>query len=244
MRQLLPVVATACLLALCVPAMAADASPPTISIEGRGEVVAAPDTAQVTAGVTTEGKTAREALDANTKAMTDLVAVLKDAGIDSKDIQTSGFSVNPQYYYPEHNSDGSQPPPRITGYTVQNGVDVKVRKLDSLGTLLDQMVSAGGNTINSVSFSVEDTSKLLEEARKAAFADAAAKARTYADAAGVGLGPVQSIAEATGETPPPRPVMFKALANAAPSAPVPVQGGQLTFDVEVSVVWLLKTGSE
>jgi uncharacterized protein YggE len=55
---------------------------------------------------------------------------------------------------------------------------------------------------------------------------------------------VQSIAEATGETPPPRPVMFKALANAAPSAPVPVQGGQLTFDVEVSVVWLLKTGSE
>ena len=78
-----------------------------ISIQGKGEVVATPDTASVTAGVTTQGETAREALDANTKAMADLIATAQSGQIDAKDIQTSGFSVNPQYVYPEQARDGT-----------------------------------------------------------------------------------------------------------------------------------------
>jgi len=243
MRPLLPVVSLAILAGLSLPAFADDAKPsPSISIQGHGEVVAAPDTAAVTAGVTTQGATAREALDANTKAMTGLIATLKAAGVESRDIQTSDFSVNPQYVYPDKDANGVTPAPRITGYSVQNGVNVKIRKLADLGKILDQIVSAGSNTINGVSFSVEDPAKLLDEARKAAFADAAGKAKTYADAAGVGLGTIISISEGSNVS-PPRPVMFNAMAK-ADAAPVPVEAGQLTFDVDASVVWALKTSSD
>ena len=239
MRPLLPPLVVA--LAMLSPSAFAATSDqiPSISIEGKGEAVAAPDTAAVTAGVTTEGATAREALAANSKAMAQLISTLKAAKIDAKDIQTSGFSVNPQYVYPDKDASGATPPPRITGYEVQNGVSVKVRQLDDLGPILDSVVSAGGNTINGVQFSIEDPTKLLQEARKAAFADAEAKARTYADAAGIGLGSILSISEGPSET-PPRPVMFKAAAPMARSA-VPVEAGQLTSDADVSVVWALKT---
>jgi|SRR6185312_3940444 len=239
MRQPLPVLAAAVVL-LAAPALADDKTP-TISIQGKGEVVAAPDTASVNTGVTTEGKTAREALDANTKAMTGLMAALKVAGIDAKDIQTSGFSVNPQYVYPDNNN-GNATPPHIAGYTVQNAVTVKIRKLADLGDILDDIVTAGSNTINGVGFSVDDPAKLLDEARKAAFADAKAKAKIYADAADVGLGPVQSISENAGNPGMPQPVMFKAMA-VADRAPVPVAPGQLTFDVDVSVVWAIRSGT-
>lgn len=241
MRQLLPILAiTAASFAL--PAFADDAPQlSTLSVSGHGEVVASPDTATVNAGVTTQAATAREALTANTTAMTALLAALKTAGIASTDIQTSGFSVNPQMVYPAPAADGTQTPPHITGYQVQNGVTVKISKLADLGTILDRVVTVGGNTINGVTFSVADTGKLLDEARKAAFADAESKAKTYADAAGVGLGRVLSISESSGGN-APGPVMFKAMAAPA-AAPVPVEAGQLTFDTDVAVQWELKTAA-
>jgi len=239
MRPFLPIFAVA--MAMSLPAFADEPQTPQISISGKGEIVAAPDMAAVNAGVTTESKTAREALDANTKAMSDLMATLKAAKIDDKDIQTSGFSVSPVYVYP-NNQNGTAEPPHITGYSVANSVHVKIRQLGDLGTILDQIVSAGGNTINSVSFSVDDPAKLLDEARKAAFSDAESKARIYADAANVGLGPVMSITEGTPNLPGPQPVMYRMAAAPAADA-VPVSPGQLTFDVDVSVVWALKTGS-
>jgi uncharacterized protein YggE len=239
MRHLLPILGLGLAVALSAPAYADPATPPprTISVDGRGEVTTTPDTASVDAGVTTAAATAREALDANTKAMAALVDTLKAAGIESRDIQTSGFSINPQYLYPDKDADGNAPPPRITGYQVQNSVGVKVRKLADLGTILDQIVTVGANTVNGVSFSVDDPKPLLEEARKAAFADAEAKARTYADAAGVGLGDVLSISESA-VAPPPRPVMYRMAAPMADSA-VPVEAGQMTYDVDVAVQWEL-----
>ena len=226
------------------PAFADESAPPRPSIvmEGRGEATTAPDMATINAGVTSTATTAREALDANTKAMAALLETLKAAGIAEADIQTTNFSVNPQYFYADRDQNGNTPPPKITGYQVQNTVDVKIAKLDGLGAILDKIVSDGANTINGISFSVGDSSRLMEEARKAAFADAAAKARTYADAAGVGLGDILSINETGGNA--PRPVVFKTLAAAAPAAAVPVQAGQLTYDVDVTVQWLLKGSSD
>src|SRR5919106_632690 len=91
----------------------------TISIVGMGEVTAAPDTAYVMSGVTTQGATAREALDANNAAMTALIATLKAAGIEERDIQTSGFSVSPNYVYTdERDANGYTLPPKINGYSV------------------------------------------------------------------------------------------------------------------------------
>jgi uncharacterized protein YggE len=214
--------------------------PPTISLTGHGEVTGAPDTAFVTSGVTTQGATAREALDANTAAMTQLIAALKGAGIADRDIQTSGFSVNPNYVYPsEPDRNGYTQPPRIVGYSVVNMVTVRVRRIETLGAVLDQSVTVGANTINGISFSVDDPSALYDAARKAAFADARDKAVLYAGAAGVSLGKITAINE-TPSYGQPQPFMMKAAnADMAAAPPVPVQAGELTFAIDVSVSWVL-----
>jgi uncharacterized protein YggE len=220
-------------------AMAAPAFAGTITIDGLGEVSATPDTAFINSGVTTQGATAREALDANTKAMADLIAALKDAGIEQRDIQTSGFSVNPNYVYSDARDDkGYSLPPKITGYQVSNTVTVKVRKIAELGTILDKSVTVGANTINGVNFAVEDTKELLNEARKAAFADARAKGELYATLAGSALEEIVSISESQGYNVAPPTPMF-ARADSAAAAPVPVEAGEMSFTVNVSVQWEL-----
>lgn len=209
----------------------------TISISGIGEVTAAPDTAFVNSGVTSQGATAREALDANTKAMSELIETLKAAGIEARDIQTSGFSVNPNYVYSDaRDANGYQLPPKITGYQVYNNVNVRVRELAKLGSILDKAVTVGANTINGVSFSVADPSKLYDEARKAAFADAKAKAGLYAEVAGEELGGIRNINETQGMS-TPMPQMMKASADALSAAAVPIEGGELSYQINVQVTW-------
>ena len=238
MRRFAALVPFALLASLSLPAYAG-----TISIEGRGEVMATPDMAQINSGVTTQGATAREALDANTAAMADLIAELKAAGIEPRDIQTSGFSVNPNYVYTdERDANGYSLPPKINGYQVSNTVTVTVRKLDTLGSILDKSVTVGANTISGVSFSVADPSELYDEARKAAFADARAKAELYATAAGSTLEGILSISEGqTFNDPQPYP-MYRA--DMAASAPVPVQAGELAFAINVNVQWELGTDAD
>ena len=226
-------------MATTLPALADDSrGPGVITIEGRGEVSGTPDTAFVASGVTTQGATAREALDANTAAMTQLIDTLKAAGIEPRDIQTSGFSVNPNYVYTDaRDANGYTLPPKINGYQVFNTVTIRIRQIDKLGDILDKSVTVGANTINGVSFSVADPSKLYDEARKAAFADAREKASLYADAAGLELDKIKMISE-TQNYGQPQPYMMKEVAMAA-SAPVPVQTGELSFAINVQVTWEL-----
>jgi uncharacterized protein len=220
------------LLATIMPAYAG-----TITIEGRGEVRAAPDMATISSGVTTQGATAREALDANTTAMDDLIETLREAGIESRDIQTSGFSVNPNYVYSDdRDENGYTLPPRIDGYQVSNTVTVTVRELGELGAILDQAVTVGANTINGISFSVADPSDLLDEARRAAFTDARDKAELYAEVAGETLGELESISERQ-DFGAPQPYQQFARADVAEAAAVPVEAGELTFAISVTVAW-------
>lgn len=241
MRQLWPLLSLAALAFTALPAVAAPPqSAPVISVDGTGEVQSAPDTAFINAGVTTTGATAGEALAANTQAMAALIATLKAQGVEAKDIQTSQFSVNPQYVYPDRNAQGDTPPPHIVGYQVQNGVNVKVRKLADLGAILDKIVGAGANTVNNINFSVADPAELLTEARQRAFADARQKAQTYAEAAGGELGSIVSVDETQPPPVMPRPLMAKATFAAAAAAPVPVEAGQLSYSVDVAVRWAFK----
>jgi uncharacterized protein YggE len=228
--------------AFAMPALAEDDS--TMVMTGHGEVTAAPDTAVITSGVTTEGETARDALDANTKAMSQLIETLKAANIETRDIQTSNFSVNPNYVYSdERDANGYTKPPKIMGYQVSNTVTVRVRDLPALGTILDKAVSVGANTVNNIAFSVADPSKLYDEARKAAFADARDKADLYAEAAGVSLDRILNISEQQNFNQPPRPYAMKTMAqDMAAAAPVPVQAGELTFAIDVAVTWDLGNG--
>lgn len=240
MRLLTALVPLALCTALTFPALAHDDAPSgTISIEGHGEVIAAPDTAFINSGVTSQGATAREALDANTAAMNELIATLKAAGIEARDIQTSGFSVSPNYVYSDaRDANGYTLPPKINGYQVSNTVTVAVRKLDTLGSILDKSVTVGANTVNGVSFSVADPSDLYDQARKAAFADARAKAELYATVAGSALEDIVSISETQGFN-PPQPYPMYAKAEMAADAAVPVEVGELSFAINVNVQWEL-----
>jgi len=237
--RLSSVLAPLALLATAVPAFAG-----SIIIDGQGEVRAAPDMAMISSGVTTQGSTAREALDANTAAMAELIAALKAEGIEARDIQTSGFSVNPNYVYSDARDEhGYSLPPKINGYQVSNTVTVAVRDLAELGSILDKSVTVGANTINGVSFSVADPSELYDQARKAAFADARKKAELYAAAAGAKLGELEAITESQGYN-APQPYPMYARAEVAASAPVPVEAGEMSFTITVKVEWDLDNTAE
>lgn len=210
---------------------------PTITMSGQGEVSAAPDTAHISTGVVTEAKTAREALTANNTAMEKVIAELKKAGIEARDLQTSNFSVQPQYYHPPRDRNGAGEPPRIVGYQVSNALQVKVRDLARLGAILDVTVSQGANQLNGIAFSIDDPEAQLAKARKAAMEDAIARARTYAEAAGVALGRVLSISENSG----PRPVPMVARMRVEDAAPaVPIEAGEQSIQAQVQVTWELQ----
>ncbi|ODR97689.1 hypothetical protein AUC69_11335 [Methyloceanibacter superfactus] len=183
------------LLAATLPFAAADARADepdkrTISLSATGAVKTTPDKVDITTGVTSEGQTARAALDKNTEAMSKVVDGLKAAGIDPKDIQTTNFSVSPIY---EQRKQGE--PAFITGYRVTNSVHITVRDTAKLGDILDKVVTLGANQIGSISFGVSEPEALKDEARKQAMREAIANAKLYAEAAGVELGPCSTIAE-------------------------------------------------
>lgn len=217
------------------PAFAEDAKlVRTISISGHGEVRAVPDLAVVSIGVTSQGTTAREALDVNTKAMKALLDTLKTAGIDARDMATSNFSVGPRLDYGNNNGQ----PPKVVGYDVNNMVTVTVRKIEDLGGLLDVAVTTGSNTVNGVSFSVSKPDAMLDDARKAAVADAKHKADIYAAAGGFKLGDIISLSEGTAYQ-PPITYMAKS-ARAESSNDVPIAQGEQSLTIDVSISYEIK----
>jgi uncharacterized protein YggE len=216
-------------------AMAEEVKPPrNISLTGHGEVQIAPDMALVSIGTVDQAATAAEALAANNASMAAVIAVLKAAGIAEKDMQTSNFLVQPRYDY-----GNSTQPPRLVGYEVSNTLTVTVRHLDTLGALLDKSVASGSNRIDGISFRLADPDAALDEARKRAAADAARKARLYAAALGVNLGPIVSVTE-SGGLPPPVAMQMKTLGAEAVSAEVPIARGEQTVAVDVNIVWEIR----
>jgi len=217
---------------MAIPARADDTPRPTLSLTGTGEVFAKPDMAVISSGVVTEAATAREALDANNEAIAAVIAAIKEAGIEAKDIQTSGFSVQPRYHYPKKSDEADAP--KIVGYTVQNAVSVKVRDLETLGGVLDKAVTVGANSISGIDFIVSDADARLDEARAIAMKDALRKAQIYAEAAGITLTRIQSINEIGGFRPAPRKAMMM---RAEAVSDVPVEAGEQALSVEVNVTW-------
>lgn len=219
--------AAALALPVAAPALADDAMPPMITVTGEGVVEAAPDIATLSIGVTTQGATAAEALAANNVAMDAVVARLTAAGIAGRDLQTSSLSLGLDYS--RFDSSKSDAP---TSYVASNMLTVRVRVLDTLGTVLDAAVADGANTLNGLTFGLADSAPALNEARKEAVADARARAELLATAAGVRLGKVVSISESPAAS-GPMP-MFRADAAASP---VPVQGGELGLTAQVTIFY-------
>lgn len=206
----------------------APASPPArIIVTGSGSVTVPPDYAEIASGVTTQAKTAKEASDANAKAMAALNATLKADGIAAGDIQTLRFAVSPVYGPPQQNA-----PPKLVGFSVANELGIKVRQIAKVGEILDSLIQAGATDSGSVQFLHSNMSQVLDRARQAALADAQRKAALYAQSAGLKLGGVAWITEAPAYAPPSPMMAGRAYAAAAP---VPISAGTDTLSMQITV---------
>ncbi len=213
--------------AFVLPALAEDMA--RITVTGEGHVEARPDMATVSLGVMTEGTTAAEAMAANSIQLGMVLEQLRAAGIEERDIQTSGLSLNANWQQTD-----ADPVPRIAGYQASNMLTVRVRALDTLGGVLDRAISDGANTFNGLSFGLANPAPALDEARKRAVADAVARAKLLTVAAGLTLGPVVSISEGGGGGGPVPMFRMEAASDA-----VPVAAGEVATSASVTMVFEL-----
>jgi uncharacterized protein YggE len=221
-----------------------------LSLTAEGRSTRTPDLALFTAGVVTQGRTAAEALTANSRQMAAVVAALRRAGVAERDIQTSSLSLNPRYTSPEREAmvraretrELYVPPvepsaPRIVGYDARNHVQVRVRRVGEMGRIIDALAAAGANEIHGPNFTMDEPRSALDEARASAVAEARQRAELYARAAGMRVVRILSITEAGGYYPVQGVTVtgFHGESRGAPSPPPPVSPGELSLGVNVSV---------
>jgi len=205
-----------------------------ISVSGEGRVSVAPDMALLSIGVSTKEDTVAAANSAVQAAMDRLLSSLEANGIVEKDIQTTQFSISPEYDY-------QLSEPRLTGYRVTHMLQVKVRDIDRAGEVIDDGVEATGDLVQvgSISMTIDDTSAMAKQARELAMADAKAKAQELAQLADVDLGKPISISESS-YTPSPSGIYDRAGygAEAAPAATT-ISTGELEVVVSVQITYAI-----
>ncbi|MGV0790433.1 SIMPL domain-containing protein [Mycolicibacterium sp. XJ1819] len=201
-----------------------------VTVVGAGEVQGEPDTLNITASIEFTAADVTGAMNQTSERQQQVITALVDAGVDRKDINTAQVSLQPQF------AGGGDNPQSIVGYRASNSIEIKIRQTDAASQALALIVSTGGDAtrINNVSYSIDDDSALVRDARARAFEDAKERAEQYAQLSGLTLGKVISISEATGSTPPtPLPM------RGAEMASVPLEPGQQTVGFTVTVVWEL-----
>jgi hypothetical protein len=204
-------------------AVAAGSGGATITVNGQGEVRAAPDCGQVRVGVATQSASAREAQLANDRAVEAVIAAVKAQGVAKENIQTSEYSI-----WPEYNEKG-----QLWKYRVNHNLTVEVKAIEKLGAVLDAAVAAGANQACSISFDRSDRDVLEREAMKKAVADARQRAETLAGAAGKSITRVVSITEGTAQS---EPLAYRAM-KLEGAGSVPVEPGELAVSAAVQVTF-------
>lgn len=201
----------------------------TLTVTGSATLNAVPDQAVLSLGVTTSGPTAASAMAANNEAASAVIARLIAAKVADRDMQTTGLSLNPNWVM---NAAGTAQ--EMSGYLASSTLTVRIAALDTAGAVLDAAIADGANTLNGLTFGLSNPRPIEDDARKAAVADALARAQVLAKAAGETLGPVVSITEGGGGQ-QPMPMLYKAAADRA----VPLAAGEVGVSAEVTIVWQL-----
>lgn len=242
MKKVLAGVLLACGMMAAATAAAQATSPilpdgTLLEVTAVGREARTPDVATIRSGVVTQGATAAAALSENAARMDKVLAALRRAGIEARDITTSNVSLQPQYRYAENQ------PPAITGYQAANSVSVKFRDIKKSGAVLDALVGAGANQIDGPAMSIDKPDEALDVARADAVTRARARAELYAKAAGLRVERIVSInenGEYDGGSPQP-PIMYRARAMAvADAAPTQVLPGETEVSVTLNVKFLLR----
>lgn len=204
----------------------------TITVTAEGKVTTRPDIAIINLSVVSEGKTVKAVTqDGNTK-MTAVIDAIKSLGIEAKDIASTQYTLSPQYYYPDNRQR------QLSGYNLNQNIQIKVRDLSIVEDVLDQGVSAGANQVGQLSFDIDDPSEIKKQAREKAFSTAKEKAEEMARAAGVKLGRVVTFSEGTMYQPPvyanyAMDVMEKSVAGTSAT----IEAGSTDINISVSVTY-------
>lgn len=206
------------------------AEPRVITVAGEGRVSRVPDMATVRVGASHQAKSAQAAMNAVSEALRAMMRKVEQAGIAPQDMQTQGLSLHAVRDQKSIQSGG----PQLVGFVASNQLSLRVRDLEGLGAVLAALVGAGANDIGGIGFGLSAPDEAQNNARRAAVADARARAELYAQAAGVTLGQVVSITEGAGGAVPRVEMMRSAKVNAVPIAP-----GEVTVSAHVQVTWAL-----
>ena len=209
-------------------AVAQEVAEGRLIVTGEGAVDSVPDMATITMGVTSEAKTASQAMAETSEATAAVLEALTGAGIAARDMQTRDLSLNPLW---DNRSTGER---TIVGFEASNTVLVRVRDLEALGGILDQVIRSGANQFRGLGFGLQEPGPALDEARRLAVAEAMRKADLYAEAAGLTLGPVLELTESGGS---PGPMMME---RAAMAMSVPIATGEVTTNASVTMVFALR----
>lgn len=214
----------------------AKSMPGVIHVTASATTDTVPDRATVSAGVQTNGKTAQEAMRLNAELMQNVFRALSQAGVPEDDVSTSYLNLNPQYNY-ETRVNGQ---PQLVGYQASNQIAITTRDLDSVGRLIDSLLSAGVNNINNVQFSVTNTDAAQDRARTQAITKARRKAQSMASAAGVDLGRLVSLTEGSAPTPGPYYAMgASAVRNESMDMAPPLAPGQREIRATVTLSYAI-----
>lgn len=204
-----------------------------LDVSATGEVTRVPDVAIVSAGVVSRSSTATGALQDTADRMQRVLAALKRAGVDDRDIQTSSVSLNPEYRYVENQ------PPQLIGYTASNNVTVRFRDIRNSGKILDVLVGQGANQISGPTLTVDKPEAALDEARAKAIAIGRARAELYARSLGLRVVRVVSVNESAGSYPVPPPMPMYARADMA-QAKTSIEPGEQKLQVNLAMTFELQ----
>ena len=207
-----------------------------IWVTGQGSVALEPDLALLNIGVETMAATVSEARDQAARAMAAILEAVRARGLADIDVQTRSFNIYPQYDYSERTRV-------LLGYMVSNTATIKIRDLDSVGPIIDDVADAGGDAtrINGISFTVEDPQPFMVDLREAAVEDALAKAQQFASLTGVAVGQLVFISELGGGGGPVVQTFAEdAVFAVKAAAPTSVSGGELELTLSVQAVFAIQ----
>jgi len=204
-----------------------------LTLSATGKIDVAPDMASLRAGVVSESKTAKDALAANTELMNRVFYSLKQAGIKKQDTQTSGLSLSP--VYAPFASNKSKTGQRITDYKASNQITITIRDLTRIGIIIDALVQSGANNVGNITFDLKDQNAVLDQARKLAIANLAAKAELYAQAASFKVGDIISMNESAAARPNYGYASRKTMSYSG--GQTPIAAGEISTSITVTATY-------
>ena len=217
--------------AFAEPAITQTIAGTRLDINATGEVARVPDVAVISAGVVSRSNSANGALQETANRMQRVLAALRRAGVQDRDVQTSNVNLSPEYKY-ENNQ-----PPQLVGYSATNNVTIRFRDIRNSGAILDALVAQGANQINGPSLTIDKPEAALDEARAKAVSAGRARAELYARSLGMRIARLVAVNESGGNFPSPPMPMF---ARAERDSSTPIEPGEQKLQVTLAMTFELQ----